>query len=128
MSNFVKRLKEYDDFFCVKGTDAVAIESAENQLGLHFAEEYKEYLSECGVASADGHEFTGIIDSARLNVVDVTERVRSKITDISPLLYVVEEMMIDGIAIWQSEDGTVYQSIGMNPPIKICSSLAEYLE
>ena len=127
MNSFVKALKRFDDFFCADGVDARTIKDAENKLGVHFSEEYKTYLSECGSASADGHEFTGIIDSPRLNVVDVTQAARKRFSSVPADLYVVEEVMIDGIIIWQSENGAVYQSVDGQELKIICKSLLDYL-
>lgn len=127
MNSFVKALKRFDDFFCADGVDARTIKDTENKLGVHFSEEYKTYLAECGSASADGHEFTGIIDSPRLNVVDVTQMARKRFSSVPSDLYVVEEIMIDGITIWQSENGTVYQSVDGQELKIICKSLLDYL-
>lgn len=127
MAEFVKTLKRFDDFFQANGVDMLEISQAEGVLGLKFSAEYKEYLLSCGVASADGHEFTGIIDSARLNVVQVTDRVRKRNPNIQRELYVVEELQIDDILIWQSEDGRVYSSSRDELPIEISSSLVDYI-
>jgi hypothetical protein len=43
-------------------------------------------------------------------------------------LYVVEQANIDGIVIWQSETGEVFQTMPNALPIKISDSLLEYLE
>ncbi len=127
MSNFVTALKKYDDLFTAKGVDKQSVADAESALSLKFAKEYIEYLEECGVASADGHEFTGLIDSKRLNVVDVTKAAKLKDGGIPQDFYVVEELQIDGIVIWQSESGKVYMTAGDGLPEMINDSLAEYI-
>lgn len=127
MIEFVKKIKTYDDFCSANGATEEAITEAEKALNLHFSDEFKKYLTEYGTASADGHEFTGIISSPRLNVVDVTEKNRVKNPNARGSLYVVEEMQIDGITVWQSEDGSVYFSTGNQEPQKTNSSLAEYI-
>ena len=127
MTEFVRILKNFDDYFVTEGTDAKSVEDAEQALSLKFAKEYVQYLKECGVASADGHEFTGLIKSKRLNVVDVTETARKKNVNIPLDLYVVEELQIDGIIIWQSEDGKVFQTVCNGKPEMINSSLADYI-
>lgn len=127
MSNFVTVLKKYDDLFTAKGADKQSVADAESTLSLRFAKEYAEYLEECGVASADGHEFTGLINSKRLNVVDVTQAAKKKNVNIPQDLYVVEELQIDGIVIWQSESREVYMTAGDGVPEKINDSLTEYI-
>lgn len=128
MSNFVKAIKKYDDFFAAEGADKQSVAYAESALSLRFAKEFEEYLEEYGVASADGHEFTGLINSKRLNVVDVTQAAKKKNGSIPQDFYVVEELQIDGIVIWQSESGEVYMTAGDGGPEKINDSLAEYIE
>lgn len=128
MSDFAKAIKKYDDFFSAKGADKQLVADAESALSLRFAKEYIEYLEECGVASADGHEFTGLINSKRLNVVDVTQAAKNKNGNIPQDFYVVEELQIDGIVIWQSESGEIYMTASDGVPEKINDSLAEYIE
>ena len=127
MSEFVNKLMAFDDFVSIGEADEKAIKDAEHKLNLLFSEEYREYLRVCGAASADGHELTGIVNSARLNVVDVTMRERNRNTSAPKDLYVVEEVQIDGIVIWQSGNGRVYQSVRGNELDEIATSLSEYL-
>ena len=127
MGDFVKTLKKFDDFFTAEGVGEAAVKEAEIVLGLKFSEEYAQYLKECGVAFADGHEFTGLAKSKRLNVVDVTETMRKNNPNISVNMYVVEELQIDGIVIWQSGDGKVYGTARDGKPELINSSLADYI-
>lgn len=127
MSNFVTALKKYDDFFMAKGADKQLVADAESTLSLRFAKEYAEYLEECGVASADGHEFTGLLNSKRLNVVDVTQAAKKKNGSIPQDFYVVEELQIDGIVIWQSGSGKVYMTASDGLLELINDSLVEYI-
>lgn len=101
---------------------------AESVLGLHFSDEYRYYLLAFGVASANGHEFTGICNSPRLNVVDVTLEERKYNPDVPPDYYVVEQANIDGIILWQSQSGKIYQTYPNQPPVPLCNSLCELLE
>ncbi len=126
MTDFISALKSHNDYIALNGADMASIESAESSLSLKFSAEYKNYLVTCGAASADGHEFTGIVDSKRLNVVDATIRAREVNPDVPADLYVVEEMTIDHIVIWQAENGSVYKTVGSNWPELIFDSLAEY--
>ena len=124
---FIKKLKGFEDFVSAKGASNESIKQAEETLGLTFAKEYKNYLRECGIATADGHEFTGITTSDRLSVISTTQSARDKMDNAPEGLYVVERAQIDGILVWQSQDGTVYKTVKGNVPEKIAKSLAEYL-
>lgn len=126
MGNIVDTLKKKDDLLHGKGTDMQWIYDAEQALGTKFAKEYTEYLLAFGVAAYDGHEMTGASKSSRINVVDVTRKYRVD-TDIFDDMYVVEETNYDGIIIWQSSSGEVYQSDIYKHVDKIYDSLSEYI-
>lgn len=127
MKSFVKLLKEQSDLYSLAPASEEAVKAAEEELDLKFAKEYKQYLLEFGLASADGHEFTGFAKSKRLNVVEATKELRAKNENIPDGLYLVEALQIDGILIWQSSDGDVYQTVRNGEPEKIADSLSEYL-
>ena len=127
MDKFIDKLYTFEDYVEMGGVAIEAIEIAEQQLGVSFSDEYRNYLLKCGCASANGHEFTGICASARINVVNVTILRRKNTKDIMKNAYVVEEMLIDGIVIWQTTEGQIYKSQG-NRFDKICENLFEFIE
>ncbi len=128
MGNIMKLFKSQEDFVSLKGASKDAIRNAEIELGIPFASDYKEYLSEYGVASANGHEFTGIVDSPRLNVVQATLYERKRNHNVLSGVYVLERLGIDGIVIWQDSHGIIYETVGLNPLKKINGSFEEYLK
>lgn len=128
MEDIIKLLNEMDDFDCLDGASQEEIEIAEADLNLRFAPDYKEYLLKCGLASAAGHEFTGIVKSPRLNVVDVTAKIQKRIKGLPSKSYVVEELNIDNIAILQTSDGAIYEAAPDKSAKKIADSLIEYLK
>lgn len=128
MNDFIKKLKILPDFVSGKGTETTEVGSAEKRLGLKFSDEYKQYLLTVGVASADGHEFTGITPIERINVVNVTEYERKNNPTVPGNLYVIEQANIDGIVIWQSETGEIYQTMPNTNPVRLCNSLSEYID
>ena len=129
MTGFTKKLQDQDDFISSKnGAKAVAIRRTEQKLGLCFAKEYKDYTQQLGIAVANVHEFTGVVEMPRLSVAQVTVEERKRNPNIPESLYVVERMGIDGIIIWQDQNGCVYMTIRDGQPEKIAQSLAEYLE
>lgn len=110
-----------------QGAEKEAVAAAEKKLNLHFADEYREYVSTYGVISAKGIELTGIIDSKRLNVADVTLKERELYTDFPLDMYVIENVAIDGILMLQKSDGGIYELRPNAKPVKRYDSLAEYL-
>ena len=105
-----------------------AICEAEDSLSLRFSDEYKKYVSELGFAVYEDHELTGICKGKRLNVVDVTKTEREIAPDVPDDWYVIEQLNIEGIVIWQSSMGEIYQTTPNCEPKKICDSLSEYIE
>lgn len=73
-----------------------------------------------------GHELTGICKAARLNVVDVTQDER-QYNSVPVDWYVIEQTNIDGIVIWQTASGTIYETCPGSEADKICDSLEEYI-
>lgn len=127
MCNLISMLKSRTDIYYLKGATDEDIRRAEIDLGLEFAQDYHDLLSEYGVISWDGHEFTGICSSNRLNVVDVTRNERHKNLKVSMDMYVVEIVNIDSIVIWQSLSGEIFKTVMDSEPVKLCSSLVEYI-
>ena len=126
MSPFIELLKNEDDFASLNGASLEQISAAEIQLGLSFSEEYKLYLKEYGIASANGHEFTGLCESPRLNVVTVTKAARWDNPSVPENYYVVEKAGIDGIMYWQEHDGTMIMTKPHCAVVKVGNSLAEF--
>ena len=126
MLNFTEEIRRAPDFLSGSGAGEEEIAAAAAELGLEFAPEFCEYLKAFRVATSDGHEFTGLVSSARLNVVDVTQKLRAINEAVPHSCYVVEEVQTDGIVIWQDSTGTVYNSMRGCPLEKVAGSLAEY--
>ena len=127
MSDIITKLRAKPFFYSLGCVSEVQIVTAEQQLGLKFSGEYREYIAEFGIVSFEGHEFTGICSSPRLNVVDVTLTERNRNPTVQEDWYVVEQANIDSIVIWQSSTGEVYQTMPGVAPVKLCSSLVEYI-
>ena len=104
------------------------ITEAEKKLGLVFSREYKDYLYEFGSVSYRGHILTGISPFPGIDVVKVTNDARRYNTEINNSLYVIEEVNIDGIVIWQDDSGAVFQTMPGSKPVKIADSLYDYLQ
>lgn len=127
MSQLVDKIINNPDAIYGIGVKESDIDSAEEILGTKFAQEYREYLKGIGITAVDGHELTGLCKSERVNVVPVTLHQRELNPEINPKWYVVEEANIDGIVVWQSSDGSIYETILGSKAEKISESLEQYL-
>lgn len=128
MISIVNKFRVLPAFCSLAGVSAEQIANAENALALHFAGDYREYLCALGIVSAGGHEFTGICNSKRLNVADVTLSERSINANIPHDWYVLEEANIDGIVIWQNGAGEIFQTQPGRNTVKIADSICDYLD
>lgn len=127
MSTIILELNKKSNLYCENGATIEMIVKAENDLGLKFANDYKEYLQQFGSVSCGGHELTGISKDAELDVVKVTLKNLEKNQNVKLPLYVIEETHIDGIVIWQSESGEIFKAEYKEAPEKIFESLTEYV-
>lgn len=123
----MKKIEELDNFRHLSEVEKSKVDDAEKELLVKFAKDYKDVILNYGIISCNGHELTGICDSKRLNVVDVTKAERNYNFEANNL-YVIEKTNVDNNVIWQSNNGTIYQTVGSSKPIKIYDSLIEYLE
>lgn len=121
-------LKQGENVITGEGAETELICEAEKILGVQFSNEYFEYLSKYGVACVDGHELTGISKIERTNVVLTTLGARDLFCYVPADWYVVEQTGIDGIFVWQSQEGAVYLTLPETRPLRIANSLAEYLQ
>ena len=112
---------------CVGQISEDLILAAEKQLQISFADEYRIYLSEFGAASGRRLELTGIISVEYCNVVFATKAAWELNPQVPHIMYVVENTYIDGVIIWQSTSGEIFRTTPKTEPIKIASSLAEYI-
>ena len=128
MSNLTEKMRSLPDFYSMSKVSTEDILFAEHTLGVEFAKDYKEYIQTFGVISAGGHEFTGICRSKRLNVVQVTVSERENNPKAYADWYVLEQANIDGIVIWQSTKGEIFQTGPASNCCKIADSLEQYID
>ena len=127
MANIIEVMKSIPDYIGSNGRSEREIVVAEKSLGTKFAPDYRLYLKEIGLACFDGHELTGITNNARLSVVAVTEQERAANPNIPSSWYVVEQTGFDGIVIWQTPKGDVYEAISGTICKKNYKTLEDYL-
>lgn len=115
-------------FLSGKGVPPEQITQAEQELGLSFSDEYREYLSDYGIGAYDGHELTGLTKSKRLNVITATTEARKRYTDLPADLYVIEELGVEELIILQNASGEIY-ACGPNYKLeKIRDSFTAYVK
>jgi hypothetical protein len=125
MNDIIAAISGLNGLVSLHGASKNAIAQAEQTLGLSFAADYKAYLEKYGLISARHIEITGLTESKRLNVADVTLTER-QLNQLPPEMYVVEDTGIEGILILQNGKGEVYEYQNRRVK-KIFNSLADYL-
>ena len=69
MKDIIQVLESKKGFYSFGKASDDEILKAEKNLNLKFAKDYKKYLAKFGIAEIEGHEFTGVYNSSRLNGV-----------------------------------------------------------
>jgi hypothetical protein len=126
MADIITTITGLQGLATLKGSSKDIIALTEKRLELIFAADYAVYLEKFALISAKHIELTGIVDSKRLNVADVTlsARINNKI----PLdMYVIEDTGIEGILILQNGKGEIFEFQNITHIKKIAESLTEYL-
>ena len=111
-----------------KETNENEIKQAESELGLRFADDYRNYIKQFGCMVIGSREITGISSQENYIVVSTTKAQRNYNKNIPENSYVIEQLNIDGIIIWQSSNGEVFQTSPNTAPMKIADSLVEYIQ
>lgn len=127
MSKIIDVINNLENLLSLKPASTDDVGNIEIELALPLAEEYKEYLLEFGAILADDIELTGVAKSKNRDVVQVTKKEWAANDKIKHNLYVVENVGIDGIVIWQDGSGTVYESRPNQEARKIANSLSDYI-
>lgn len=118
-------IKGKEDFVFLNPVDEEKIILIEKELGVCISSEYRQCIKEFGIFSYFGHEFTGVSNSKRLNIVDITNKYR---TEETKSMYVIEVLNIDEQIIWQNSTGEIFQSVGKLIPKKICDTFKDYVK
>ena len=108
MEKIISTIEKLENLRYLEPATNEQIDIAQKQLGLHFSEEFRQYIQQYGAISAKGVELTGITASPRLSVVEVTKSER-ELNKIPNDLYVIENIAIEGILLLQSSSGEIYE-------------------
>jgi hypothetical protein len=125
MSNIIALIAGLKGIATLSGVSRETIIDAEKKLGLTFAPDYAEYLEKYALMSAKHIGLTGITESKRLSVIDVTLSAREE-SQIPQDMYVIEDTAIEGILILQNGKGEIFE-FQNNHTKKIYDSLHDYL-
>lgn len=128
MNDIINVINSKDGVIHGKCTDKNEVIQAEEELGLKFADDYRSYIMRFGCMAIGSREFTGISRQENYSVISTTYAQKQYNKNIPENWYVIEQLNIDGIVIWQSSDGEIFQTCPNLPPVKIANSLSEYIE
>ena len=127
MKDIIDIIRSNSDIIHGNPVSEIEIQKAEENLKVKFFEDYSCYVKNFGCMAIDGREFTGISKLPNYDVVTITTTQKQYNGNIPGDWYVVEQLNIDGIVIWQSSTGEIYQTAPNIKPQKICKTFAEYI-
>ena len=123
-SDYLTSLK---GFSCTGKPDNTLVRKAEEELEVSFSEDYKALISQYGAISYYGHNLSGISPYPGNDVVALTKEHRTYNTEVPLSFYVIEEVHIDGIVIWQDPSGQIYWTQPNAQPKMIFGCLYDYI-
>jgi len=127
MKTIIEQIEQQFRLFHAAGCSVEQVMEAEEQLGLRFADEYRNYIMKYGAISFDSHEFTGLNVDSYINVTDVTLQERELRDKLPADCYVVQQVGIEGLVILQHQSGAVYQLDEAGNCSRIADSFNGYL-
>lgn len=127
-SDITTIINSLPDLLTLKKVTEEMINAAEKELNLTFADEFKQYLKTFGAIIADGIELTGIANSEYRHVVPVTKEAWILNPNVPHDFYVIEDLHVDGVIIWQDCLGKVYRSAPNAQLEVIANSMKQYIE
>ena len=125
--DIIEALNNQSDLLHGEGVSEQEIFNAEAELKLKFSDSYITYLVEFGVAGYSGHALSGLSGAKWTNVVELTKREKDYNSFVPKDFYVIEYTGIDGIVIWQSQNGKIYITQDISAPELLCNSFEEYV-
>lgn len=128
MSELLNVIAKMNNLISLNPATSSDVKTIEDSLGVMLSDEYKEYLLQYGAILADDVELTGFAKSKTRNVISVTLQ-EWKLNDKVPHnMYVIENLGMDGIIIWQDSCGYIYETTPVSEPKMIYATLADYLK
>jgi hypothetical protein len=103
------------------------IDEAEQELGLVFADEYKELLLGYGSLETKHLLISSTLKNISVNVVTLTQQIRSIYDNLPKDLYVIMDSGVDGIIIFQDSKGKIYETSHDDTIMEAYDSLAHFI-
>lgn len=128
MSDIISTIIKLPGMESHKPASEEVIKSVEEKLNLKFADDYREYLINFGAVRSEIIAISGITNDPEYGVLELTNKIRLFNTQIPTNFYVIEDVGVDGLVIWQDETGTIYQSLPTKAPMQLYNNLTDYLE
>lgn len=128
MSELISVIEKMNNLLSLNPATVNDVKAIEDSLGVILSDEYKEYLLQYGAILADDVELTGFAKSQIRNVVSVTKKEWTLNSKVPHDLYVIENLGMDGVIIWQNSKGEIYVTTPTSRPKMIYATLAEYLK
>lgn len=110
-----------------KKSNDQSIEQVEENLGVKFSEEYKDYLKEFGAVTFYGTELSGITENKYTNVEFLTKKMRDYYSNMPTEYYVIEDMLSDHAFVVSNKKGEIFIYANMKAK-KINNSFCEFIE
>lgn len=126
MNNIIKTIETFKRKRFTGGVSTELIITAETELGISIASEYKKVLKEFGSLCVKGEEFLGI-DSDNYDIVKATKEARKSDANFPHDVYVIENTAIEGILIVQNSVSEVFSYLPNGKLQYLADSLEEYL-
>lgn len=127
MSDIIDIISSAKNVLSLKGANIQEVKKAQEKLDLVFSIEYAKYTMQYGAVCINNREYTGVVENPDLSVVYNTYSARTITPQAHDDWYVISDLHIDGIIIWQDIDGLIYQTQPGCKPVLICKSMAEYI-
>ncbi len=127
MKDIIETIAKIKGLFSLTSVAIDEIRKAEATLNVVFADDFNKYLQKYGCISYDNHEFTGITEAKRLNVVDVTLFERKTLGKILSDKYVLEVLFDGDVVVAQDCSEKVYE-ISKTGVQREYSCFADYIE
>ena len=127
MSEIVNAIMQVPNLYKLKKCSLEDVSEAQKKLKLKFSNEYIDYVTNFGVISFYGTEWTGLNVEGYLNVVEATEDERNLHNDFPKDCFVIENLQIEDAVVISDEEGKIYEYFNGTKKL-ICENLLEYLK
>lgn len=123
----IEKIQGIDKLYHGKGCTDEQIQNAEQDLGIQFPNDYRNYVKEYGAISFWGTEWTGLNVNGAINVVNATKQEKKLNPHFPANCFVLENLGIDGVITIMDQEGQIFE-LQYAKKTLLCRSLSEYLD